>query len=1171
MVLLLLAFSHLSLGQAESGSVAGTVTDQTGAVIVGATVKVKNLATNATRITQTSVTGGYTVVGLEPATYEVKVSSGDFKPFIARVEVTVGAHLTLAAKLSVDAATTVVQVVAAGGVAINTQNQELSQVVDQHQLAQLPSLTRDPYDFIALSGNVSNGDNTTVNGNSGQNINARGVGYSINGQRETGTEILLDGVENVAVMNYSTGQQIPMDAVQEYSIITNNYAAEYGRASGGVVNVTTQAGTNSLHGSLWEFNRLSAYTANTYNNDAENAAAGAIVAPKGRYARNQFGFQVGGPLVKDKLFFLASSEWLRVRSSASESDEIFDPQFVSNYLPANTQAYFKAYGANSYAASSQVTTAGTLSSAGYPVGLINGSTAVPPGTAVFDTVNFRAPYDAGGGDPGNTVRLVGRLDYTLDSHTQMFGRVAVENADAFSGSWFYSAYPQYDVGSSNLNQSYLYSLAHSFGANLFGNAKLSFTRYNASKSFDRSLINTPSLVFTPASDPVTGGYVQMPGLINTGNGSGSLPNQSVQNTIQFAPDLAWNKGRHLMRFGGQLTYIQLNATYTPYAQAQEQLGWTYQQSMADLANNAGAPGGSTLESFEVGINPHGAYPCVANPGFWASGAISELNTSSACALDSTLSAPNYARDYRYADWNLYAQDSYKLLRRLTVSYGVRYEHYGVQHNSNQSLDSNFYFGSGSNVLQQVRNGSVQVASKMGGLYHSNWGTVAPRFGFAWDPFGDGKTSIRGGAGISYERDYPRFTYNAAFTPPAIAVLTSMCAAASSTCTTVVTNSNLGTSQGYLPPVSIQMIDPNIKVASTQFWSLAVQREVARNSVVEVSYSGAHGVHLYDNFEMNMVGAGQFYLGDPLTFADSPDCASPCLNRPNDQYGMSWMHSSRGSSSYQALNARLQVQSIHHTGLSLVANYTWSHSLDEVSATDSMDSLQGEYLASYGYLNFLNPRLDWGNSDFDVRHRLVVSPVWDLPWFKSGSSWTNRLLGGWTFSGLFTARSGTPFTVYDFSNNYNDCTIPRLTPATPISNYHVGSRQNIGTNEYAAMTLPLPASFAPLDPTLGIDDYGPFPRNMTHRNAFTGPGAWNVDLAVSKRIKVSERVGLELRAEGFDALNHHNYYVNTASLAYDGATTTPLQVMEMKGGLGSSARGGNHDERRFGQLAARVSF
>jgi hypothetical protein len=359
-----------------------------------------------------------------------------------------------------------------------------------------------------------------------------------------------------------------------------------------------------------------------------------------------------------------------------------------------------------------------------------------------------------------------------------------------------------------------------------------------------------------------------------------------------------------------------------------------------------------------------------------------------------------------------------------------------------------------------------------------------------------------------------------------------------------------------------MIDPAIKVAQTQFWSIALQREVASNSVLEVSYSGAHGVHLYDNYEVNMVGAGQFFLGDSL---NEP------LNRPNDQYSVVWMHSSEGTSSYKAFNTKFQTQDIHHTGLSLVANYTLAQSLDDLSSTASTDSLQGELIASYGYLNFLTPKLDWGPSDYDVRNRFVVSPIWNTPWYKTGNAFEREVLSGWALSGIFTARSGTPFSIFDFSNVYNDNAIPRLTPATPITSYHVGSPQQVGPNEFTALTLPLPASFAPLDPALGISDYGPFPSNMTHRNAFTGPGAWNLDSAISKKFRVTERIGMELRAEAFDLLNHHNYYVNTTNLYYDGPTTVPLQVTELKGGLGSSARGGNHDERRFVQFALRVSF
>jgi hypothetical protein len=162
------------------------------------------------------------------------------------VEVTVGGSLAVNAQLEVGSSTTVVEVAAGGGTEVNTQTQELSQLVDSTQLGQLPSLNRNPYDFVILSGNVSNGDNTTAGMSSGQNLTARGVGYSINGQRESGTGILLDGVENIGIFSVVIGQQVPSDSIQEYSVITNNFGAEYGRASGGVVNLDTKVGTNQI-------------------------------------------------------------------------------------------------------------------------------------------------------------------------------------------------------------------------------------------------------------------------------------------------------------------------------------------------------------------------------------------------------------------------------------------------------------------------------------------------------------------------------------------------------------------------------------------------------------------------------------------------------------------------------------------------------------------------------------------------------------------------------------------------------------------------------------------------------------------------------------------------------------------------------------------------------------
>src|SRR5437660_9776315 len=307
--------------QVETGSISGTVRDTSGAAVAGATVTAHNVATSAERSVTTGDNGQFNIPALPPGIYELTVTSTGFAKFTSRVEVTVGSSVTVDPQLSVSNQTTTIEVVAAGGVEVNTQNQELSQVVNTQQMAQLPSLTRNPYDFVAVSGNVSGADRTATGGD--QNTTGRGVGYAINGQRTSGTEVLLDGVENVDLFTATTGQQVPLDSVQEYRVVTNNFDAQYGRAAGGVVNVTTKSGTNNFHGSAWEFNRLAAYTANTYNNDPQNAffrdtgGTGPLPAPNGGYARNQFGFIVGGPILKDKLFFSESTEWVRVRSNAS--------------------------------------------------------------------------------------------------------------------------------------------------------------------------------------------------------------------------------------------------------------------------------------------------------------------------------------------------------------------------------------------------------------------------------------------------------------------------------------------------------------------------------------------------------------------------------------------------------------------------------------------------------------------------------------------------------------------------------------------------------------------------------------------------------------------------------------------------------------------------------------
>jgi len=1207
LAVLLLVFSCTASAQVNTGSISGTVQDTSGAAIVGATVTITSVATSEQRSVTSGNSGQYTVQALLPGIYKVRASNPSFKTFETSVEVTVGAALTVNPQLEVGSSSTVIEVTAAFGTEVNTQTQELSQLVDTQQLAQLPSLNRDAYDFVVLSGNVSNGDSTNASMGSSQNLSARGVGYSINGQREASTEILLDGVENIGVFTVAAGQTVPADAVQEYSVITNNFGPEYGRAAGGIVNVDTKPGGNAYHGSAFEYNRVSDLTANTYGNDSENALAGSIVAPKGIYTRNQFGFNFGGPIIKKKLFISYSEEFTRVRSAATEVEDTFDPAFIA-LLPANDQAYFGKYGTGALKATSTTTVGAVQAVGGFgstcttatppvctnnPIPLVNGITPIPASTAMFDTVNFTAPFNSGGGVPQNTNDLVGRLDYNLNSKTQMFFRFARYTESDFAGADGYTPYPQYDVGGVNNDDSGLFSINYAIKDNLLNNTKLSFARFYTANSFNAALTNTPNLFLQngelpQSADPATGNLIQLPGLQNSTDGNGGLPYGGPQNTLQVVEDLAWTKGRHTMRFGGDFTYIQLNVAYGAYQQAVEAYGGDLATSLNSMVNAGGVIDPSTgafaspMVEFDARVNG-GVLPCVADT-------YGNLIQTPACTVTPPLPQASPARSYRYKDWALYAQDSFKISRRLTINYGMRYEHYGVQHNDIQTLDSNFY-PANCGFPCNIETGNVQISptSPIGQMWAPRWGTPAPRVGFAYDVFGNGKTALRGGFGISYERNFGNVTYNASFNPPASAVVTAACTANSSgiipagTCSNLITNNDLGplglssTPASPLPPVELRDDRSNIEVAQTQFWSLALEHQLTPNTVVAISYSGAHSVHLYDISNINLLGSAQAWGGEPLVTgtdtATGETCpytnpntgVATCYTRLNQQYSNINVRGSNGVGAYDAMNVKFQTQDIHHTGLTLVANYTWSHSLDDLSDTFS-GSLTSD---SLGYLNPLHPQLDYGSSDYDVRQRLVISPVWQTPWYKSGRGFMAQALGGWNISGIYTVRTGIPFSVYTYSPyNLNGYLIPRLIPASPITQYHVsGSPTAVPgvANNFVGLTVPASGQTGPLNTTLGIDDFGPFPADMTGRNAFRGPGAWNIDAAIQKDFKLTERFGLQFRAEGFDVLNHHNFYVDPYTV------TNSTQIILEKGGIGSAATGGNNDERRFMQFSLRLIF
>jgi hypothetical protein len=590
-VLALLVFGSVWLfGQAETGSITGTIRDASGAVVTGAKVQAKSVSTGYTRETTTNSAGIFTITTLRPDTYELTIESANFQKSTQQVQVTVGAISEVATTLKVGGAATTVEVTGAGETAaVNTENAEMSTSISTKQIDELPTLTRDPYDLVGTAGNVNPDSNSN-----------RGAGYSINGQRSASTEILLDGGQNVDTFTASVGQSVPLDSVQEFSVLTNNFGAEYGRASGGVVNVVTKSGTNQFHGSAYEYNRVSALSSNTYFNNANDL-------PKSGFTRNQFGFSIGGPIIKNKLFFFENAEWIRVRSNSIQTQDIVDPSFVP-LTSAATQSFFSSYGKLGPVKTLGTVSWGDATGGQCPAGISCGATFA-------DKISYIVPADAGGGFPQNTWENVFRVDYNLSDKTTMFGRYAAYNELDFPGTVSSSPYIGYNTGQTNFDQNVTFSISHVFTPALVDTFKVIYNRLNGPTQSLGSAPVGPTLYTTGGVPPLadTGVPLIFPGYVNTGPGQ-AIPFGGPQNLYQVYDDLAWTKGRHQFKFGGDYIQIRDNRTFGAYYNAVEDLG----TAVTCAPGNAKcAPGLANLVTgniyqYQGAIYPQGEFPCIRN-------------------------------------------------------------------------------------------------------------------------------------------------------------------------------------------------------------------------------------------------------------------------------------------------------------------------------------------------------------------------------------------------------------------------------------------------------------------------------------------------------------------------------------------------------------------------------
>jgi hypothetical protein len=776
--LLVVATAHSALSQTYTGTITGTVTDDSGAVVPHASIRIENKDTGLVRNSETGNEGLYMFSGVQPGTYLVRAEGTGFAPSERVSGVSVAAAVRVDFSLGLQASAQSVTVVGQSGVAIETKDGEISTTVSANQIMRLPTINRDPYAFVAISPGAGRADPDT-----------RGVGYSVNGQRTSSGNFVLDGADNNNSFSATPGQTIPLDSVQEYRLQTNNYSAEYGRGAGFIANVLTKNGTNQIHGSIYEYNRNSWFAANTYDNKANNKA-------RPHFNRNQAGGSIGGPIQKDKLFFFANYEGIFIASSQAVKFYVPTPQLLAVSSPA-TQSIFQKYPLPSGVSASDIRMRTVCPYAVSCTGS-QGTVLIPAFGAAFRT----GPYNAGAGSPGTTNLGVAKIDYNLSERNQISLNYDVQQLNQLATvAQAYSS--TLDQPRTQRNQHINISLVHTFSAHLLSESRVVYSRYS---SLNPLVPSTPFPILSIDSE----GGSNLP--------RGLSVSSSYQNIYQVSQTLTWNVGTHLFKFGGTFERLQDN-----HAQG------SFQDPEAHFADTQHFVNGM-IHFYTIALDPQGQVP----PG----------------VVQPPFGAPSFYRPWRYTEPSAFMEDSWRLNSRLTLYGGLRYEYFGVVHSAgaDRKLDSNYSYGPGNNIYEQIANGNFIAVDNLTGdlkgrFYRPEYLDFSPRLGISYDLTGKGNTVFRAGAGRFYDRNFGNVLFGVIQNPPAYATtqLTNIPLTTSmlSNVYSVFPNSPVPLTRAYA-----QFLDPNLKTAYTIAWNAGVEQNISDKLIASVKYVGSSASHLY---------------------------------------------------------------------------------------------------------------------------------------------------------------------------------------------------------------------------------------------------------------------------------------------------------------------------------------
>jgi hypothetical protein len=1087
--------------QEVTAAIVGTVVDPSGAPIKDATVTVTDTERGTVRTAQTNDAGSYNITRVPVGTYEVKVSSPGFQTSVHPAFTLVlnqTARIDVAMKVGQVSQT--VEVTGATPI-LKTEAAQVDTVIDSTTNERLPLATRNYVQLTLLApGSVTPNPHSF---NTGDNTGSGGRPY-INGNREQANNFLLDGMDNNQVSDNLLGYTPAPDAIEEFNLITQNAPAEFGNYQGGIVNTTIKSGTNSFHGTLWEYFRNDVLNSNSWEHRFQGA-------PKDKLRWNMFGGTIGGPVVKNKLFFFfdyqgqrfhipSSTNQLNVFTAAERAGDFGDicvgdathsPGFTGGICNTPSQQLYDPFNGNAPFLNNVIT---------QPID--------PVAQALFSSPLYPAPIGTGTQNNAsytlnnnfNANQYDVKIDFNATSKDHIFGRFShakQHNPRILSFVLLGNGFSDAPINNSVVDWS------HTFSSNLLNDVRfgINHVKLHNGTAWDSSVGSLGTQLGIANSNPSGPGLL----FLNYDVGSGiptNVGNSGVEQrfndaVIQASDAMVLNHNRHVFHFGFEFWRDRINTFYT---------------------GNSGALGNITFNGAFTSSDPTGATTPVGGSG----------------AADFYLGLPSqYGRGISSGGWGQranifagYVQDDWRATDNLTVNLGLRYEAHTpwVEAHDRQV---NFDLLTGQLLapncsIVDVGTAPVTCQESDAGLYKGTYGLkdFQPRIGFAWTPTAlNGKSVIRGAFSISSYLEGTgtnlRLPINPPFSPAEFRVLYNNQALPDTT-----------TGQGLVPAGSasdpyagalVRVWDPNVQPAITQQWNITWQQLISNTTTFQVGYVGQHGTHLM----VPMPYLQKQLL--PNSACATPPCTAPSAffsGNPAFQSDISQISgtASVGSTKYNALQAVFQKR--YSSGLEYQAAYTFSKCMTDNSGYYGNWGAQAAPANPY-YQNLYDPAADWANCFYDAKHVLSAYAVYEIP-FGKGKAWggdasgvVNAIAGGWSINPIVSIHSGFPMALYNFG-------------ADPTGTDSRGLRPDCGPG--AGKTFGRKAQLDSNNKYIGYQWFDPTPYTASATGTFgncpaqgpvRGPGYFNVDLSLQKNFVFTERVKLQFRTDFLNAFNRVN--------------------------------------------------